>query len=247
MEPEKEQIPAAKPEEKKGSAFQSFIKRWGIFSYLRELSVVIIGILITLSITNLINNYNRQKDLDGMLSLVKQELYENLESLDGVQRRWEGEAHIFSVIRKNDFNIDAIPVDTLGKYYYAIGALHGFSGKTDSYDVLKASTQVQYIKHKGLLQNLSYAYSRISALNDQLTIYSEKKADYMNPIYAGMDYRDAERSMDGDAYEVFNYFFSTNGYKTFSLHGPTILSPGIFDECRDNLWRVISELEKYGY
>lgn len=247
METETEQTPQAEPEKKSGKSFSSYFTGAGILSYLRELSVVIIGILITMSITSFINNYNRQKDLDGMLSLVKQELYENLETLDWVQDRWEGEVEIFSRIREHNYVVEEIPEDALRKYSYAIGALYRLSYKDDSYDVLRNSIQAQYIKQKDLLQNLSYTYGTIALLNGQLNSYSDRKRTTMNSIQARMNMRDAEKAMTGSAYESFNFFMDDDSFRIFNMIGSSILSEGVFDECRENIKRTINLLENYGY
>lgn len=55
------------PVEKQKNKPKRLFQSKGITGYLRELSIVIIGVLITLGITGIINDYNRQKEIKGMM------------------------------------------------------------------------------------------------------------------------------------------------------------------------------------
>lgn len=235
-----------KPDIKNDEKPRPFLKRWGILSYLRELSVVIIGILITLSITNAINNYNRQQELKGMLKLVKQELNDNRKNLLSVKERWDGEQRAFLYLKENLNHFEKIPADTLKEYSYTIGAIYSFTTKNDSYDVLKNSTIKQYIKQKDLLPQLSKVYRGLDALNGQLEIYSRRKSDSHNSFIDEMDTEDAELFLNNPA-ETFHYALKEKKFRSFLVIGRTILSPGIFDANLKNIDRALEDIEKYGY
>jgi len=237
-----------KPDNNKETENKSFLKRLGLLSYFRELSVVIIGILITLSITNAINNYHRQEELKGMLKLVKDELKDNYQNLIWVQQRWEGEQRVFKYLKENIDNIERIPIDTLQKYSYALGSIYSFNSKNDSYDVLKNSTIKQYIKEKDLLPTLSNSYKRLDNLNAQLSIYSRRKTDSHDTMMEMMDADDAELYLNNsNPYEGFRYTLKERKYRSFLVLGGTILSPNIFEECKNGIEQAINDIEKYGY
>ena len=53
-----------------------------IGKYLRELSVVVVGIAITFGISNWISNRNSKKDLEEYLNAIRLELNINVEEID---------------------------------------------------------------------------------------------------------------------------------------------------------------------
>lgn len=50
------------------------LKNSGILKYLRELSIVIIGVLTTLAITQIITQNSKQKEVKEIMGLIKTEL-----------------------------------------------------------------------------------------------------------------------------------------------------------------------------
>lgn len=54
----------------------------GLVPYIRELSIVIIGVLITLLITNILSDRAKQAEVKRALTLVKIELEENLHQIE---------------------------------------------------------------------------------------------------------------------------------------------------------------------
>ena len=111
----------------------------GLVPYIRELSIVIIGVLITLLITNILSDRAKQAEVKRALTLVKIELEENLHQIEWVQQKWETEQRIYGLIRQNMDHIENIAVDTLWKYRKVIGDKHSLAIVTDSYEVLKSS------------------------------------------------------------------------------------------------------------
>lgn len=217
--------------------------------YLKELSIVIIGVLVTLTITNAIGNYNRQQEIRGMMSFIKAELEENLENLDWMESRWEGEQRIFDAVMKNRDDIHRIPVDTLSKYSYAIGALYGLSIQSDSYDLLKNSMLMQYVKDKNLLRRLSRTYNELGALDRQLSSYSQHKTKvFLNPMAEEMKPGESAIWIDPDPYRIFTYSLKQEGFHKFLYSGKTVLSPiTIFQDNREYLLEMIRQLDKAGY
>jgi hypothetical protein len=82
-----------------------------IASYLRELSIVIVGIAITLSINNRLTTRNEKKDMTLYLNAVKLELEANLEDLEWLTENVEKEISYFrylSSYEKNSLDPDSI-------------------------------------------------------------------------------------------------------------------------------------------
>lgn len=220
-----------------------------ILSYCRELSVVILGVLATLTITSEITNYNRQKEIKGMLAQIKEELQDNLTALAWEQLRWEGEQHIFRLLQQQKSEPDKIPADTFAHYHYAIGTIYSASFIDDSYELLKSSLLIQYIKDKDLLRRLSESHRELKSLSKQLSNYSDQKiSTFLYPMMEKMNSDNARIFSSNDPSEAFFYLLREEGFNKFMYISQTILSPSsIFEDNKRNLREMIQRMEKAGY
>lgn len=249
---EKEIIAAAKSSSDTGSVEPTkkvYRLKWmDIASYLRELSIVIIGILITLSITTAINNYSRQKELTGMLSLVTDELIENQRALEWTKMRWQGEQQLYTMLRENITDVLRIPTDTFRHYAYTVGTIYDFQAKDESFDVLKNSVLKQYIQEKELIYELSAIYRYFNQLNTQLTIYTNQKKEDAIPIMFELNEEELQRIIDeNDAGVYYDTAIKNKRFRKFIITSGTILNKGIFEETLHNLTELIRKMEEYGY
>lgn len=240
---------SSRPVEEKQLKRSRLFSNSSVSEYLRELSIVIIGVLVTLLITNMISDYKRQKEIEGMLKFVRAELADNLAELEHVGWRWTGEQHLFRLMQENTDNLERIPADTLRKYEYAIGALYGLTVKTDSYELLRSSMLVQYVKDKDLLRKLSGTYGELRNLNGQLSSYTtQKRLLFAEPLIAELSEKELRERAEGNTYEFFNYIAHKEEFRKFAFVSRTILSPpDIFDECRSAVGETMRMLEERGY
>lgn len=236
--------------EKKKTGRYRKLSGTSIRKYFRELSIIIIGVLITLSITNAINSYTKRKEARGVLGFIKVELAENLEDIGLLQQRWEGEQRIFSLLTGSADNLEQIPADTLKKYSYAMGALYDFSARNESYELLKTSMLVQYVKDKSLLRQLSKTYGAFQSLDKQLSSYtSQKKAVFLEPVIAMMGEKEVKRwGQAGHEHAFFSFVLSKEAFRKFAFISRTILSPSsIFEDCKADIRKAIQLLEQEGF
>lgn len=220
--------------------------------YLRELSIVIIGVLITLMITSVITSHNRQKELTGMLRLVRAELDKNREELEWTAKRWHRQQYTNRMLLEWSGELAEIPEDTLAKYSDMLGALHLFIPETNAYETLKGSVLAQYVKETGLLQELARVYDRQVYLEQQLNQYSSRKSHYMNKANENMTYEEVEQwsayfLKNGNIYDYYYYTLRDPGIRSFMLTGGTILPAGIFESVDEDMESMIYALKDYGY
>lgn len=220
-----------------------------IIPYFRELSIVIIGVLVTLSITNWINNSGRQREISGILTQIKEELQQNLKTLEWDKSRWEGEQRMFLILQHYKNEPDKIPVDTFTKYDYSAGAVYHPAFVDDSYELLKSSQYIQYIKDKELLRKISGSYRELRSLSSQLSNYSAQKISiFLNPMMEKMNSDNAWILSNGDPSKFFIYLLREEGFNKFLHVGRTILSPSsIFEDNKNNLQETILKMESAGY
>lgn len=222
-------------------------KRRSWIRYVRELSVVIIGVLTTLLITSILSDRARQAEVERALTLVKTELEENLQKIGWAQQKWETEQRVYALIRQNIDRIEAIPLDTLRKYRKVIGDKHSLAVVTDSYEVLKSSLLMQYIKDKDFLSELSKTYGIIGLIGDKLNNYSNIKGNGINHMMSSIDRKSLERWTNGDIYDFYNIPLDDNVFRLFIYTGNSLISAEEFEECKSKIASLIHKIEELGY
>lgn len=234
-------------EEQKKKTPGELFKSSSVTRYLRELSIVIIGVLITLWITGMINDYNRQKEITNMMDLVREELEENLVEMKWLHQKWGGEQHIWRLLQKNEYNPELIPEDSLRKYSYAIGAVHSLDAKKDSYDLLKSSFLIQYVKNKDLLRRLSKIHTFFLEINGQLSRYTDIKTVALDGMINTMEVGESELWLNGSVYDHFRFPLENKGFRKFLTTGQTMLPSDMLERKIVELEELIGEMKQMGY
>ncbi len=150
--------------------------RLRILSYIRELSVVMLGILATLTITDKVSEAARQKEIRESFLLLRTELQANLHMIERLYENHEGELRFYKLLQKHMDDIYTIPSDTLLRYN-PMGYINEFYPVTDAYSVFKVSGLMQYARDRSLLSDLMQTYSALEQLQDGLSIYKDHKSN----------------------------------------------------------------------
>jgi hypothetical protein len=177
-----------------------------IGKYLRELSVIVVGVTITVSIGLLVNKSNSRKELKQYLHAVKLELEENIKSLDKqiffLERSWKYanylQSHDIKSLNPDSINSYSIP-DTI--YFFSIPYnLLFITYKTNAYEMFKASGMMRLLGDKELMLSIWNVYSNLEELKLIHDIYSQvKKDEGMKEIHLGMEGKPV-------AIPMYNYF-----------------------------------------
>ena len=134
--------------------------------YLRELSIVVIGVAITVSIGLWINKKSNEKDLKQYLSAIKMELEENAKWFDYSAKWLQKSLNYQRYLKSNDRY--ALNQDTLS--YYAITdddgcGIHYLHSpqlfKTNVFEMFKTSGIMRQVNDKELLESIWGAYTKI--------------------------------------------------------------------------------------
>ena len=224
--------------------FIRYLKKSSVVKYLRELSIVIIGVLITLTITNLTSLNSKRKEVRDMVELIKIELRDNLESIEEIEQRWITEQRIFSLVKTYIDDLEQIPPDTLKNHIVVIGALHSVLNEKDSYEIFKSSLLTQYVKDKDFLRRLSRAYRRIEGLNTQLIKYSDVKSEAFKEIYKNLSEEEIQQWTQGQVYDYFRIPLNYTSYRSFVYAGGSIISPNEFERSKKAVRAMLEEIEK---
>jgi choline kinase len=134
-----------------------------IGKYLREISVVVIGVAITLSISYMITNRNEKRDLALYLNAIKIELEENANSFDYHAKMLQKSVRYAEYIRSHDEK--SINQDSIWYYGHSMDGFGYALIQSDivfsknAFEMFKASGAMRLLIDKELLIYISGTYN----------------------------------------------------------------------------------------
>ena len=144
-----------------------------IGKYFREISVVVIGVAITLFAGNLISNRNVNRDITNSLNSIKIELERNANAFDVYAKRLHKSTRYAEYVQTHDEK--SISYDSIRYYAYTNQDGIGWgeiSSETilvkNAFEMLKTSGIMRYIGDKKLLENIWEVYSLMENVQKQL-------------------------------------------------------------------------------
>lgn len=156
---------------------------WTWRDYALQLSVVIIGIVVTFVGSNLIAHWARQRQVKTVMQLVAGELEENREQLREVCASLVYDQQGMLMLMDYDMDIEAVPLDSLENYRYILSRLHAYSPLQNVLEVLKSSDVVSAVGDKQLLVDIFGCYNRLNDFREQVLLYSDRKREAQNHLF----------------------------------------------------------------
>lgn len=140
--------------------------------YLRELSIVVVGIAITLGLNNLLTVRNEKKDMQLYLNAIKLELEANSAEID----RWitiaKREADYTRYLAEHD--VKALDPDTIKYYSDFCYQMSTFPDQSDAFEMFKTSGSMRFIKDKDFLMDIWRAYGQLDFLKNHIDVFYNK-------------------------------------------------------------------------
>lgn len=170
--------PAANLKERKSAL------RWTWREYALQLSVVIIGIVVTFAGSDLISRWSRQRQVKTVMQLVVSELERNREQLYEVCASLYYDQRGMLMLQEYDLDVEAVPLDSLDHYRYLLSRLHTYRPQQDALEVLKSSDVISAVGDKQLLVDILGCYNRLNDFRDQVILYSDRKREAQNHLFA---------------------------------------------------------------
>ena len=133
-----------------------------IGKYTRELSIVVVGVAITLSIGVWIANINNKKDIKLYLETIKLELEENISKIEKNIEDWQGSVRYANYLRLNDK--EALEQDSI--WSFGGGTFYGLqyvTPSTTAFEMFKISGLMRLMNDKKLLLSICKAYEGLDA------------------------------------------------------------------------------------
>jgi hypothetical protein len=154
--------------------------------YLRDFSIVVAGIAVTLYVNDRIGRLSEKKEMTLYLNTLKLELEENLKIIDDHEAKFDQSiayAHYLSSHDKKSLNPDSI--NSYGDIYHNINS---FIYKSSAYEMFKASGTMRLVGNKEVLKSIWDLYSEMEELKfDVDGYYQYKKEESIKEARLDMD------------------------------------------------------------
>jgi len=146
--------------------------------YLRELSVVVIGVAITFIGSNWISGCQERNKLDRHLQAVKIELEDNLAEVRRAEEYYQRLARLTRYLESDaPENLDPNRVDSLNFYgnNAVIGEFFTVPYKTSAFEMLKSSGLLSRIADENVSRSILDAYTSLDVTKLESDRYMEQK------------------------------------------------------------------------
>lgn len=98
------------------------VKDWQVGDYIRQTSIVVIGVLITFVGSELVTQNSEKKDIQATMSLIRDELKSNRENYESIVSEFREDERLSSLLVEHDLKHRTIPgrfIDTVPLSYGA--------------------------------------------------------------------------------------------------------------------------------
>ena len=164
-----------------------------IGKYLREISVVVIGVAITLSASYWITNRNENRDMALYLNAIKLELENNAASFDGYAKELHKSVEYANYVQTHDEK--SINQDTIDYYMSSSDGGIGWGMiqssiiySKNAFEMFKVSGAMRQMVDKELLMSICGTYSKMENVQLLLDLcYQRKGEEAMREWYLRAD------------------------------------------------------------
>ena len=201
-----------------------------IGKYLREISVVVIGVAITLSVSYWITSRKEKRDIALDLNTIKLELEENLKTLDEYNQDFiQRSVNYSNYLRSHDKK--SLNVDTLKYYTYINPVVFNVSPimiKTSAFEMFKTSGSMRLVNNRELLLSIWDSYTNLVELKENFDMMSQIKLEEMkNYFYLNENPPDEVILKNPPMYEFFTNMYVPDTQKRMSERTMTLLNETI--------------------
>lgn len=223
------------------------IGSWKLGDYFRQLSVVILGIIVTFAGSDALTEYTQSREIRSTLQLVKNELESDLEALRWISGRVELEQRVCIYILEYRDNLEKASEDTLRKYQWIPFQTRGFIYTKDALDLLKTSSLFQRIRPRTMSLQVIEAYNALESSSQTVGIYYQTKNSYTNRLMLEGDFDIYEAGLRLSAREFWRDLLATREGGLICNFSANNFGEGPFDERIKIVEKTIGMLtEKYG-
>jgi len=231
------------PVRRDGTAVGKPAFNWTWRDYALQLSVVIIGIVVTFAGSGLIERWRVAREVRATMLLVHAELETNRADFMQVwdYQQWEMRACKFLTDNRRD--LKRIPSDTLASFDPVYGRIHFFHPRRDAFEVLKNSGLMSSVPDKDFLLAVTQGYAVLADLEENISMYYQLKLTAQNDMSKDFSEKQRERFYTGDMYERWECIFSVPCFAEFMLTAPYYFPEGYIEGLLADVDRSIRAIE----
>jgi hypothetical protein len=157
-----------------------------LLKYLREVSVVIVGVAVTLWGTNRITDRNEQREITMNLNAIKEELKRNETQLASAEDYFRGRAAYSRYLKT--YPKKELHADSIRRYAGYIYNYFAAVCQTSAFESFKNSGLMPKMRDKLLMREIWSVYSAMDLALQAFEKWEQKKDEYVKEDYASMDF-----------------------------------------------------------
>ena len=173
-----------------------------IVRYVRDLSIVVAGIAVTLYSSDRVTGKSEKRDLTLYLNAIKFEVEENIQTLDRNVKRLQPSVRYAQYLNTHDRN--SLEKDTIDIYREICYSFSSPVFKTNAFEMFKSSGMMRLVNNKELLLLLWDVYYELTSVKEMF--------DIMFPIKWEDVKKETSLLFEGQKVEVPMYNFFRMGF-----------------------------------
>lgn len=190
------------------------VKRMHPLQYLRELSVVIIGVAITFYLSDVFAESKERKEIKLHINTIYSELEHNLEIVNKLSDFYNDHLRLRELLSNLVFDPEVVNMDSLNYYsHVAFSSVH-FTYKKGAYQMLINSGLMKSISDKQLLLDITDAYLQLELVKEAHEAHMVLKNQEVAKLYSNVDFKSTEDRLyitDPNLTNLYNFHALNNG------------------------------------
>ena len=152
-----------------------------IVRYVRDLSIVVAGIAVTMYVNDQITNKSEKRDLRLYLNAIVLELQENIKDIEEQikmeQKSFGYAKYLNSVGVKSVTDVKPVSRDTVNSYIDSIYLVQSVTYKTNAFEMFKLSGTMRLMENKELILTIWKAYTNMDEVKNLVDMGYQFKLD----------------------------------------------------------------------
>lgn len=217
--------------------------RWTWREYALQLSVVVIGIVVTFAGSGMLERSRQARDVRAAMVLVHSELETNRMKIREVGDWIRREADAYRVLTQHRRDLKRIPQDTMDSFAPVFGRILSFHSRQDAFEVLKNSGLMASVRDKDFLLAVTQGYATLAELEENVGLYFKLKSGVRSDMSKAFSRSQQDIFYSGDMYGMWECVLSVPCSYDFILTAPYFFPEGYTEELLTDLDRSLQAIE----
>ena len=186
-----------------------------IGKYFREISVVVMGVAITLSASYWIGVKKEKRDMALHLYAIKMELEENVKDVSFLINVLKPELRYTAYLRSHDKK--SLDKDTLKSYFYVCYTISPtVTFKANAFEMFKNSGTMRLMNDRELLMAIWTAYDELTLLKQVLDEHNKLRWNFIEKEASFFDV-DVKGEIELNTIPMYDFYKKIGGYTTIMM------------------------------